>query len=266
VNFLGTDNLAGVVHAQTYYGAEMPGYSIPAAEHSTLTSWGAEHEADAFRNMLVQFPTGPVAVVSDSYDVFRACEQIWGRELKPDVLKRQGTLVVRPDSGDPPAVVVRVLDILGQAFGSSTNSKEYRVLDPHVRVIQGDAIDRDMLQRILEAMRTSGWSADNVSFGSGGGLLQKLNRDTCRFAFKCSAVTINGQERDVFKRPVTDPDKRSKAGRLKLVRRGRDFVTLADAPDNLEPDLLQDVFINGELTTTVSWNDIRGRAALDMNP
>src|SRR5262249_39695176 len=142
VNFEGTDNLAGVVHAQRYYGARMPGVSIPAAEHSTITAWTQERETDAYRNMLEQFPAGVVAVVSDSYDVLHACRAIWGDALRDEVLRRDGTLVIRPDSGDPPRVVVEVLSILADKFGATTNSKGYRVLDPHVRVIQGDGIDR----------------------------------------------------------------------------------------------------------------------------
>ena len=67
-------------------------------------------------------------------------------------------------------------------------------------------------------MQEAGFSADNIAFGSGGGLLQKLNRDTLKFAFKCAAVVVDGQEREVFKNPVTDHGKRSKSGRMKLVK------------------------------------------------
>jgi nicotinamide phosphoribosyltransferase len=256
VNFQGTDNLAGIVQAQRYYGASMPGFSIPAAEHSTLTSWGREHEVDAYRNMLHQFPVGLVAVVSDSYDVLAACRNLWGDALKTDVLARDGTLVVRPDSGDPPTVVVQVLNILGEAFGSSVNGKGYRVLDPHVRVIQGDGIDRDMLTKILDAMRANRWSADNIAFGSGGGLLQKLNRDTCRYAFKCSSATVRGVERDVFKQPATDRGKSSKKGRLKLIRSGGHYATVRDSSDHPEPDVLDEVFLNGELRNRQSWEAV----------
>ncbi len=262
LNFRGTDNLAGIVQAQRYYGADMPGYSIPAAEHSTITSWGRDHETDAYRNMLHQFPHGLVAVVSDSYDVLNACRNIWGHALKADVLRRHGTLVVRPDSGDPPTIVVQVLDILGEAFGFSVNDKGYRVLDSHVRVIQGDGVDRAMLSKILEALRAKRWSADNIAFGSGGGLLQKLNRDTCRYALKCSSATVNGVERDVFKLPVTDREKQSKAGRLKLIRRRGSYVTVRDSAEHPEPDLLAEVFLNGELCNRQSWADICQRAAL----
>ena len=141
VNFKGTDTVAGLIVAHDYYGETMAGFSIPAAEHSTITAWGREHEVDAMRNMLRQFPNGLVAVVSDSYDIFRACSEFWGNILKDTVLQREGTVVIRPDSGDPPTIVVRVLELLGQAFGTTTNDKGYQVLDPHVRIIQGDGID-----------------------------------------------------------------------------------------------------------------------------
>jgi nicotinamide phosphoribosyltransferase len=168
--------------------------------------------------------------------------------------------VVRPDSGDPPTVVVKVLELLGHAFGTTTNAKGYRVLHPKVRVIQGDGIDFEMLGRILSAMTAAGWSADNIAFGSGGGLLQKLNRDTQRFAFKCSSIVVNGEERDVFKRPVTGRDKLSKAGRLKLIERDGRLTTVGSH----EPgdDVLQPVFRNGEILRKSSFAQIRERASI----
>jgi nicotinamide phosphoribosyltransferase len=212
--------------------------------------------------MLHQFPVGVVAVVSDSYDVLNACRNLWGDELKPDVLRRDGTLVVRPDSGDPPTIVVQVLNILGEAFGASVNTKGYLVLDPHVRVIQGDGIDREMLKKILEAMRANRWSTDNIAFGSGGGLLQKLNRDTCRYAFKCSSATVDGRERDVFKQPATDHGKSSKKGRLKLIKIDGQYATVRDNEEHSESDLLHEVFLNGELQNRQSWGSICERAAV----
>ena len=187
-----------------FYHEPCAGFSIPAAEHSTITSWGLEHEVDACANMLDQYPEGLVAVVSDTNDVFACCREIWGTKLKDKVLQRNGVLVVRPDSGDPPDVVVKVLGILGDRFGCTVNSKGYKVLHPKVRVIQGDGIDIVMLEKVLSWMEASGWSADNIAFGSGGGLLQKLNRDTQRFKFMCSQVVVAGETRDVFKNPATD--------------------------------------------------------------
>ena len=258
INFRGTDTVVGLVMARDYYGCAMAGQSIPAAEHSTITSWGREHEVDAYANMLDQYPDGLVAVVSDSYDIFRACSELWGRQLKDKVLARNGVLVVRPDSGDPPETVCRVLDLLGEAFGTTTNAQGFKVLDPHVRVIQGDGIDYAMLGTILAAMKARGWSADNVAFGSGGGLLQKLNRDTLKFAFKCSSIHIDGRDRDVFKQPITDNGKRSKAGRLKLIRRDGRLMTVPESTEGA--DELRVVFRDGEVIEPTTLEEVRGRA------
>lgn len=263
-NFQGTDNIPGIMLARTFYREQMAGFSIPAAEHSTITSWGHEHEVDACRNMLEQYPSGLVATVSDSYDIFNCCANIWGGVLKDQVLARDGVLVVRPDSGEPPVVVNRVLDILGEKFGFTVNSKGYKVLPPKVRVIQGDGIDFKMLDLILDAITKNGWSTDNLGFGSGGGLLQKLNRDTQRFAFKCSSVVVGEQHRDVYKQPITDKGKKSKAGRLKLIRQdGPEGDVFATVPQS-DPreDQLQFVFRNGEVLINQTFAEIRERNAL----
>jgi nicotinamide phosphoribosyltransferase len=263
INFKGTDTVAGIRVLQHYYGSQvMEGFSVPAAEHSTITAWGRENEAQAYRNMLTQFPTGIVAVVSDSYNVYNASEKLWGEILRDQVLAREGTLVVRPDSGNPRETVLRVLGILGDKFGYEINAKGYRVLNPKVRVIQGDGVNFWTIQDMLMAMNRAGWSADNIAFGMGGALLQQLNRDTQKFAFKTSNVTVNGKEFEVFKDPVEGHDKLSKRGRLALhcsngawsTRRvGRGEV---DSDDRLEP-----VFRNGEVLKTQTVAQIRERAA-----
>ena len=241
VNFMGTDTVAALKVARDVYDASMAGFSIPAAEHSTITSWGKDNEVKAFDNMITQWPNGLVAVVSDSYDIINACKQYWGKDLKDKVLARNGTLVVRPDSGTPEVVVVQVLDALGEAFGYEVNAKGYKVLNPKVRVIQGDGINYDSVQDILGNMRVHNWSADNVAFGMGGALLQQLNRDTHMFAFKCSSITVNGQERDVYKQPVTSGWKKSKAGRF-----------------NVGPE----VFRDGKVLVEYNLDEIRERAAI----
>jgi nicotinamide phosphoribosyltransferase len=259
VNFKGTDTVAGLVLLNQFYHEPCAGFSIPAAEHSTITSWTRDHEVDACCNMLTQYPTGLVAVVSDSYDVFNCCANIWGGVLREAVLARDGVLVIRPDSGDPPTVVLKVLEILGEKFGTTVNSKGYKVLNSKIRVIQGDGIDFKMLGLILDHISNAGWSADNIAFGSGGGLLQKLNRDTQKFAFKCSSATVNDQERDVFKQPVTDGGKKSKAGRLKLVAQDGGLTTVPATDPR--PDQLQFVFRNGELLIDQKLSEIRQRVA-----
>ncbi len=217
VNFKGTDTLQAIQCAKQYYSCNMAGFSIPAAEHSTITSWTKSGEAVAYRNMIDQYSNKSVAayaVVSDSYNIFDSCKNLWGSELKQQVLCGKNTLVIRPDSGDPLEIIPKVLQILGDRFGYQVNDKDYKVLHPKIRVIQGDGVDLESIGNILKAMMMSGWSADNIAFGMGGSLLQKLNRDTLAFAIKCSSATIDGKEIDVFKDPITDSGKRSKPGRF----------------------------------------------------
>jgi len=254
INFMGTDTLAGISTARKYYGATMPGFSIAASEHSTITSWGPECEAEAMENMLDQYPEGLVACVSDSYDIINACKNIWGSQLKEKVLARKGTLVVRPDSGDPVSMVLQVVQALEEAFGTTTNEKGYKVLPEQVRVIQGDGINYESLRLILENLANHGYSADNIAFGCGGALLQQMNRDTLRFAFKCSSIIVDEETRDVYKQPSSDPTKNSKRGRLKLTKEG----TVRESENGI--DLLKTVFLDGEILNDVSFEQIRTNA------
>lgn len=264
VNFMGTDNVASLWAARKYYDSDMAGFSIPASEHSTITSWGQKNEGDAFGNMLEQFNDNPlIACVSDSYNIYDACEKLWGGTLKDKVLSHDGTLVIRPDSGEPVVVIKRVLELLWDEFGGSENDKGFKVLDPHVRVIQGDGVNLESIKDILLMMSDYGWSADNVGFGMGGALLQDLNRDTQQFAFKCSSITVNGKERDVWKKPVTDPGKNSKRGRLKLVElNGADKFAYETVEEN-DPreDQLQSVFDTGTIFGHQSLDQIRDKVS-----
>ena len=244
VNFRGTDTLEALVVARRYYGAAMAGHSIAATEHSTMTTWGRGGEGAAVRHLLAGVgDEAAVSVVADSYDLWAMLEEVVGGELREEVAARGGVLVVRPDSGEPAEVVPRVLEVLGRRFGSTTNSRGFRVLPPCVRVIQGDGVTHDALPALLAAVEAAGWSTENLAFGSGGGLLQKLNRDTLRCAFKCSLVTRGGEEVEVYKAPLTDPTKASKAGRLALVR-GEQGLRTKKVEDMVEgeEDLLVEVF------------------------
>jgi nicotinamide phosphoribosyltransferase len=263
VNFLGTDTVIALRMLRDYYSCRpIAGFSIPAAEHSTITSWGKEHEVDAMRNMLDQYPKGLVAVVSDSYNIFYACEKIWGGALRDKVLERDGVLIVRPDSGDPSIVIAQVLATLAEALGYTTNAKGFKVLNPKVRVIQGDGVDYDSITRILGGMVHSKWSTDNIAFGMGGALLQKLHRDTQKVAFKCAFAAGEGWERDVFKEPVTDSGKKSKRGRQKLLLDmdgGYYTVPVGEFPGL---DQLHEVFLNGLVKVDHFFADVRDRAKL----
>ncbi len=257
LNFLGTDTVTALLYARKFYNADMAGFSIPAMEHSTVTSWGRDKEVDSYRNMLKTFGReGTIlACVSDSYDIYNACE-LWGTELKEDVIKSGATVVVRPDSGDPVEVVLKCVKILAKNFGVTINEKGFMVLN-NVRVIQGDGINHEMIEKILEALKNAGYSADNVAFGQGGGLLQQVNRDTLKFAMKCSAACIDGTWVDVYKDPITDKGKRSKRGRLDLFK--DENGELFSGREDWMPSQLRTVFKNGELLIDEDWNTIRAR-------
>lgn len=263
VNFQGTDTVAALLYGRRYYGIDMAGFSVPAMEHSTVTSWGRENEVQAYRNMVKKNgkPGGIVSAVSDSYNIFEACK-LWGTELKQDILDSGATLVVRPDSGHPAAVVLRCLQILEQYFGYTINSKGFKVLN-NVRVLQGDGVNIKSIGDILDTIIAKGFSADNLVFGQGGALLQIVNRDDQKFAMKCSAARINGGWIDVYKDPITDPGKQSKKGRLALVTNGEDWNTVR-VEDMLgkDIDVLEAVFLNGKLLKDQNFEDIRIRAKI----
>jgi nicotinamide phosphoribosyltransferase len=264
INFRGSDTGVGVALANEMFNCQMSGFSIPASEHSTITSWGKNREADAYRNMLeVYGGKGKVlACVSDSYDIYNACENIWGSELKQQVINSGATLVIRPDSGDPESIVLGILKILGRKFGYTVNSKGFYVLN-YVKVIQEDGVNLEDIEKILSAIKKNNWSAENVSFGMGGGLLQVHNRDTQRFAMKCCWVIADGKEIDVFKEPATDKIKNSKRGRLDLIITNNNeykTVKLNSGQDTHPNSIMKDVFLNGNILIKYTFDEIRENA------
>ena len=234
----------------------MAGFSIPAAEHSTMTSWGKDDEALAYENMLSKYakPGSLVAVVSDSYDLWNAVTNIWGKTLKQKVIDSGATVVIRPDSGNPSEVVLKTLQLLDTSFGSSYNGKMFKVLN-NVRVIQGDGINEESIREILETATKAGYSATNIAFGMGGALLQKVDRDTQKFAYKCSEVTIGDKRIGVCKAPVTDMGKASKKGRLDLVEVGGKLQTV-EGEYNFNSQLF-DVFEDGVILSEYTFDEIR---------
>ena len=259
VNFMGTDTISGILFAREYYNAGVAGFSIPAAEHSTITSWGRDGEVKAYENMVNQFgrPGSILAVVSDSYDIYNAASKLWGEELRQKVIDSGSTVVIRPDSGDPVDVNKKLIQILDSKFGSTMNSKGYKVLN-YVRIIQGDGINYQSIDDILTALTELGYSADNIAFGMGGALLQQVDRDTQKFAMKASAVKINGEWRPIYKDPITDKGKVSKAGRVTLYKNfnGQYHSAVEDWPE----DCLETVFKNGQLITEYTFDQVRANS------
>jgi len=266
VNFMGSDTIEGIVGARRYYGADMPGFSIPASEHSTITSWGRENEKAAYENMIELFGgEGKIyACVSDSYNIYEAIK-MWG-ELKEKIIDKGGTLVVRPDSGDPLTVPIDVVELLMEEFGFTVNSKGFRILPSYIRVIQGDGISEHSLPQLIDNLIRAGLSIDNIAFGMGGGLLQLVNRDSLKYAMKASAIMASdGEWTDVFKDPIHG-GKTSKKGRLGLIYQtgvcGGSFRTVPKSVADKKGNLLRPIFRNGKLLIEDTFDQVRERAAL----
>lgn len=261
-NFMGTDTFGALEHLTDYYGADMAGFSIPASEHSTITSWGRENEFAAYENMVDTYKNAPLfACVSDSYNIFEAIK-MWGK-LKDKIIANGNILVVRPDSGDPVEMSVACVQKLDAEFGSSVNAKGFKLLN-NVRVIYGDGISSpEVIQDILQNLKNAGYSADNMAFGMGGGLLQKLDRDTMQFAMKCSAMIADGKYIPVYKEPLGMKSKNSKRGFLDLVKEDGVYVTVSSETNTPDPrSELVTVFENGELLVEYNLDEIRERASL----
>jgi nicotinamide phosphoribosyltransferase len=231
LNFFGTDTVPAVRFLMKHYGAEFPiGLSVPATEHSVMCAYEEKHEFDAFRRLLQMYPTGIVSIVSDTYNLWRVLGE-YAPLLKRMIIEREGKLVFRPDSGDPEKIICGdpqavkgspewkgSLEMLAETFGTTTNSKGYRVLNPAVGLIYGDGFYFDRYQQVLARMREQGWASSNLVTGIGGLLLQAHTRDELGFAIKATRAIINGDQRELIKDPVTDHKKKSHKGLLRLVK------------------------------------------------
>lgn len=258
ISFLGSDNIPAVDFVNKIYKSEMSGFSVPATEHSIMCSFGENGEEASFEYLLDNMaqPGGIISVVSDTWNIFRACEY-WVK-LADKIKTKNVTLVVRPDSGDINQVLPKVLKILEEGFGYTMNSKGYKVLN-NVKVLWGDGInEKTCVEPFSQAMKM-GISADSIITGSGGGLMQvDINRDTNKFAIKGSNVIVDNKSYPIAKNPITDHGKVSKRGK---------FIVLEDRTFNVEDtfsmddvskrDLLELVFLNGEIKRTQTIDEIR---------
>ncbi|KAI9335174.1 nicotinate phosphoribosyltransferase family-domain-containing protein [Zopfochytrium polystomum] len=222
LNFEGSDTMSAAFYAQFKLNKGAPvASSIPATEHSVMTSFRTER--DAMERLIEKYGTGICACVMDSYDYAAALENLLpfaNHELdKQKDGDKRGFLVIRPDSGNPVEVVLQALESAAQVVSPDENKKGFKVLKG-MSVIQGDGISHTTISEILSAMKEKKFAASNVAFGMGGGLLQKVNRDTMSFATKLSHITYADRtERDVMKMPKTDTGKFSLPGELAVVDR-----------------------------------------------
>merc|ERR1719203_2338734 len=237
--------------------------SVPAAEHSTITSWAdvspdADYEEyekaeyNAFRNMIKQYmPSFCVSLVSDGFNIWNAVTRLWpsdvvpadgGDSMRAMLTKRLNAMqltLIRPDSGEGVETLPQLLTVLNTVLpehfqedlaqlasvfpeGDPYNAKydEFvekvraklgmpagsnpfrRFRGQQFRILQGDGVALDTVGDMLASLLANGFCANTVHFGSGGGLLQKLNRDSLACAFKCCAMYVGGKVFPVGKDPI----------------------------------------------------------------
>ena len=263
-NFQGSDTVESIELGRNLFGCQMAGFSVPAREHSTTTCYLREGEYEAFMNSAREFGGGIFAVVIDSYSTKAALEWLTTNEEFINIItEKGGQCVLRPDSGLPIDMVRLCLDTVAKNVGYTTNTKGFKVLDSRFRVIQGDGVDGEAIERITTwVVYTLKYSQENFNYGMGGGLLQHCDRDTQKFAMKCSAMKVSGAWRDVYKAPETDPTKKSKAGRLDLTAIAGEYMTvlLQEEAESHPHTIMDTVFEDGERYNVPTLEDIRSQA------
>lgn len=280
LSFVGTDSIPAILHLEEYYNTdvrrELIGTSIPASEHSVMCAYGQD-EYESYRRLITEvYPSGFVSIVSDTWDLWNVLHNVIAT-LKPEIMNRDGRVVIRPDSGDPVDIICGtstgktkderkgVVEILWDIFGGTVNEKGYKVLDSHIGCIYGDAITLDRAEMICLRLKEKGFASTNVVFGIGSYTYQYNTRDTFGFALKSTYGVFGGKEKFLFKDPVTDTAKfkKSATGKVVVVRMLNGKIAYIDKmTDSMSKEfdnILRDVFVDGRLVVDESLQDIRER-------
>lgn len=282
LSFVGTDTIPAIHLLEEYYGGRgLVGCSVPATEHSVMCAGGEADERETVQRLIDLYPSGILSVVSDTWDFWGTLTKIIP-SLKSEILSREGKYVVRPDSGDPVKIICGdpdaeagtaehkgTVEVLWDLFGGTTSEQGYKVLDSHIGVIYGDSITLQRCNSICTELARKGFASTNVVFGIGSYTYQYVTRDNHGFAIKATAVEIDGEEREIFKRPKTDNgSKFSARGRLAVVRNEEGIPTLHQqlGDGSLRDDMLQTVWIDGDpvWARTLSLEDIRNNLANEV--
>lgn len=223
--FKGSDTIPAILRMEEVYG-ETTGFSVPATEHSVMCAGGQDDELTTYRRILSLYSEGIVSIVSDTWDYFKVLSETLPT-LKEEIMSREGKLVIRPDSGNPIDIICGDADaeegslenlgslrILDGIFGHTLDSTGLKVLDSHIGLIYGDGMTQERIDQMLTRMVSMGYSPLNIVFGVGAYTYQFMTRDELGFAFKATAVKVNGEWRDIQKNPKTDSGKKSLTGRF----------------------------------------------------
>jgi nicotinamide phosphoribosyltransferase len=278
LSFTGTDCIPAIKLLHDYYGGEgLIGGSVPASEHSVMCCGGQAGEMETFRRLLKLYPSGVLSVVSDTWNIWEVLSVILPA-LKSEIMARPGKLVIRPDSGDPVLILTGdareppgtlahkgVIEALWDLFGGTVNAASYRELDSHIGAIYGDSITEERAQRICERLKDKGFASTNIVFGVGSFTFQYVTRDTNGFAIKATWAKVNGQERMLFKNPVTDSgEKKSARGRIVILKSEGGLKMIDGLTEQRQAaydneNLMEYVWRNGRFLRKTTLADIRAR-------
>jgi nicotinamide phosphoribosyltransferase len=281
VAFTGTETIPVLEFIRKYYPTDdfLAG-TVPATEHSVMCAGGEDDEFETYNRLLDLYPAGFLSVVSDTWDLWKVLTETVPA-LHDKIMARDGRLVIRPDSGDPADILCGdenagihqpaykgVVELLWDEFGGTINEKGYKVLDPHVGVIYGDAMNYDRISDICSRLEAKGFSMESLVFGLGSYGYQFQTRDTFGFAMKATNVTINGVDKPIMKDPVTDSGlKKSLMGRISVLRH-KDTGELT-AVQGVQPgtwedmaSLLTTVWKDGKFVKELTFDEVRANARL----
>jgi nicotinamide phosphoribosyltransferase len=273
LSFKGTDTITAIDYLHDYYfaGWEFVGGSVPATEHSVMCMGGELNELETFRRLITEvYPSGIVSIVSDSWDFWKVIGH-YSFLLRDEIMKRDGKVVFRPDSGDPVKIIVGdpshdflaerkgAVETLWDIFGGTVTDKGYKTLDSHVGLIYGDSISLDIAQRSLEGLKQKGFSSANEVFGIGSFTYQHVTRDTFGSAIKATFGVVDGEDRELSKDPKTDSGvKKSAKGLIRDEFEGGDFVMYDQQTREQEKQgLLEPVFLDSKLVRHQPLHQIR---------
>jgi nicotinamide phosphoribosyltransferase len=285
LSFLGTDVLSAVNYINDYYHGKSTfvGCSVPASEHSVMSTETKEEELEVFRRLIKMYPSGVVSLVSDTYDFFQVVTK-FATILKEDILNRVpdsmglAKVVFRPDSGDPVKIICGdaeapvdspehkgAVECLADIFGTTTNDKGYKTLNQRVGLIYGDSITVDRCEAILMRLKDKGFASDNIVFGVGSYTYQYQTRDTLGFAMKATYRETNGKGVAIFKDPKTDSGTKKSAKGLLCVHKSPlsgDYILVDQvSAEGEQKGELKTVYLNGNILVDDSFETIRARLA-----
>ena len=243
-------------------------------EHAVMMAGGADDEMATYDRLFDTYPTGILSVVSDTWDLWTVLTKHLPA-LKEKIMSRDGTLVIRPDSGVPEDIICGdptepegspankgVVQLLWEEFGGIENEKGYKLLDSHVGVIYGDSITLERAEEILNRLEAMGFVSSTCVFGIGSFTYQFVTRDTYGFAMKATWVEVNGEGRAIFKDPITDKgDKKSARGLLAVRKNDAGELELHQDQtwNQVRHSMLQRVWVNGNFEFKENIRAIRAR-------